>query len=240
MKFINKKTTVIIVFILMIAIGGCNRQTTIEGKQLDDELSVRSLAKTSIDKVIDIHVREARADLRELMGKLYKRNPRELKKSKVKDAKQNMSRLFNRQHNWIFSELDNKKGIDAIRLTFSDEYKGDRVFAFIAGLTSMIMAAYEYKTDFYMFDSLEPQKLYNSARNIEIVVWKLGHDKDPGDELYLYSNSLPGEVVNLSFERIFGKLIATQDNMAIIIAGKTNRVIKTVIQRMATAVFLPI
>jgi hypothetical protein len=55
------------------------------------------------------------------------------------------------------------------------------------------------------------------------------------------SNSLANEEIrNLSYERIFGKLIATQDNIAIIIAGKKNRAIKTVIQRMATAIFLPI
>ena len=63
---------------------------------------------------------------------------------------------------------------------------------------------------------------------------------DKNGELYLYTNSLPGEVPNLSYERLLGKLIATQDSIAIIIAGKTNRAIKTVIQTMATAVFLPI
>ena len=48
------------------------------------------------------------------------------------------------------------------------------------------------------------------------------------------------EISNLSYERLFGKLIATQDNMAIIIADKNKRTIKTVIQKMATAIFLPI
>ena len=42
------------------------------------------------------------------------------------------------------------------------------------------------------------------------------------DELYLYSNSLPGELANLSYERIFGKLIALKDTMAIII-GRQNQ-----------------
>jgi hypothetical protein len=240
MGYINNKIAVVMIFILMIAVNGCTQHTIKGKKSAEGDLSVRSLGKSRIDKVTDIHVREARAYLRELMGKLYKRNPRELKKAKITDAGQNISRLFDRQHNWSFDELQNRKGIDAIRLTFSDEYKGDRVFAFVAGLTSMVMAAYEYKTDFYLFDTLDPQKLYNSARNLEIAVWKLGHDVDLNVEPYLYSNSLPGEVVNLSFERLFGKLIATQDNIAIIISGKTNRIINTVIQRMATAVFLPI
>jgi hypothetical protein len=240
MGHINNKIAVMIIFIFMIVINGCTQQTINGKKNAEGDLTVRSLGKSSIGKVADIHVREARAYLRELMGKLYKRNPRELKKTKITDAEQNIARLFDRQHDWNFTDLRNKKGIEAVRLTFSDEYKGDRVFAFVAGLTSMVMAAYENKTDFYLFDTLDPQKLYNSARNIEIAVWKLGNDMDFNGQPYLYSNSLPGEVVNLSFERLFGKLIATQDNIAIIISGKTNRMIKTVIQRMATAVFLPI
>ena len=67
---------------------------------------------------------------------------------------------------------------------------------------------------------------FNSARNIEITLWKLSHDVDTNGELFLYTNSLSGEPVNLSYERLFGKLIATQDNLAIIIADKNNRVIK--------------
>lgn len=130
--------------------------------------------------------------------------------------------------------------MDAIRLAFEQTFEGDRVFAFILGLTSMIMAAYGDKTEFYMLDKVDPQKLYNSARNVEIAVWKLGHDLDIGGQLYLYTNSLPGEVVNLSYERLFGKIIATQDNIAIIIANSTNRLIKKTIQSVATAVFLPI
>ena len=79
----------------------------------------------------------------------------------------------------------------------------------------MIMKSYNYQSEFYMFDSVDPQKLYNAARNIEIAVWKLGHNVDSSGELFLYSNSLvTEEVVNLSYERLCGKLIATQDNIA--------------------------
>ena len=202
--------------------------------------NIKSLAKSDIDEVLDIHVREVRGYLRELMVKLYKRNPRELKKSAYPDINQNINRIFNQVHNWKFRELNNRKSIDALYLTFDEKYEGDRVFAFIAGLASMIMSSYGHKSDFYMLDTVEPQRLYNSARNIEIAVWKLENNLDSKGELFLYSNSLPGEPANLSYERLFGKMIATQDTMAIIIADRTNRGIKKVIQQMATAVFLPI
>ena len=178
--------------------------------------------------------------LKELMIKLYKRNPRELRKAELKLPEEHIVRLFDLAHDWNFAELQGKHDIEAIKLTFDDRYQGDRVFAFIAGLYSMVMKSYDYKSEFYLFDSVDPQTLYNCARNIEIAVWRLSNKYDSNGELFLYSNSLPGEDVNLSYERLFGKLIATQDNIALIVAGKKNRTLKKVIQRMATAVFIPI
>ena len=175
------------------------------------------------------------------MLKLYKRNPRELKKSELKLPQEHIVRLFDLKHTWDFPEFEGKHDVELIKLTFDEEYKGDRVFSFVAGLMSMIMKSYDYKSEFFMLDTVDPQKLYNCGRNIEIAIWKLEHDVDSKGELFLYSNSLPGEdIVNLSYERLFGKLIATQDNITTIMADKKNRTVKTVIQRMATAVFLPI
>ena len=226
---------------LIFVINACGRNTrhSEEGPE-EKDFSIKSLAKSDIDGVIDIHVREVRHLLRELMIKLYKRNPRQLVRFKGMTVKENIIRIFDLEHDWNFPELQNKKSIDAIHLVFDESYKGDRVFALIVGLTSMLMASYDYKTDFYVLDSLDGQKLYNSARNLEITVWKLSNDVDSNGELFLYTNSLPGEQVNLSYERIFGKLIATQDNLALVIADKNNRTIKKVIQSMASAIFLPI
>ncbi|MDX1519677.1 MAG: hypothetical protein R3318_06095 [Gammaproteobacteria bacterium] len=237
---IKTRFFLILLVTLCIVCNGCTSSPSrIEGRE-EKEFNLKSLGKGDIDTVLDIHVREAREYCRLLMEKLYKRNPRELAKNPVKSVDSILERVFGKNHNWEFTELDNIKGIDAIRLALSNDYEGDRVFVFIVGLTSMIMDSYEYKVDFYMFDDVDPQKLYNSARNIEIAVWKVEHDLDANGELFLYTNSLPGEETNLSYERLFGKLIAIQDTMALIMEQKTNRVIKKVLQRMATAVFLPI
>lgn len=222
-------------------LSACNNEIVRENKPVEETTGISGIAKSDIDNVLDMHIIESRRLLKELMIKLYKRNPRELKKSELKLPQEHIVRLFDLEHTWDFPELEGKHDVDVIKLTFTEEYQGDRVFSFIAGLLSMIMKSYDYKSEFYIFDSVEPQKLYNAARNIEIAIWKLEHDLDSKGELYLYSNSLPEEdVVNLSYERLFGKLIATQDNIATIIADKKNRTVKTVIQRMATAVFLPI
>ena len=56
----------------------------------------------------------------------------------------------------------------------------------------------------------------------------------------LLSNAVEDEVVNLSYERLFGKIIARQDILSEIVADRTNRTVRHVVQRMASAVFLPI
>ena len=226
---------------LILLLSACNNEIVRENDPVEKVTGISAIAKSDIDNVLEVHIRESQRLLKELMIKLYKRNPRELIKSELKLPQEHIVRLFELEHTWDFPELEGKYDVDVIKLTFTEEYQGDRVFSFIAGLMSMIMKSYDYKSEFYMFDSVDPQKLYNCARNIEIAVWKLGRNVDPNGELFLYSNSLSTEeVTNLSYERLFGKLIATQDNIATIIANKSNRTITTVIQRMASAIFLPI
>ena len=228
------------IFLLVLFSLGCSRETKPDQDPAETEFSAQSLAKGDIDNVLDIYVHEVRQLLRELMVKLYKRNPKQLKKSPFNDIDKNVSRVFDKHHDWSFKQLDYKEGVDAIKMTFDDTYHGDRVFSFIVGLSSMLMASYGDRTDFYMLDDVDAQALYNSARNIEIAVWKLSNNRDKHGELFLYSNSLPGEETYLSYERLFGKLIANQDTIAIIMQSKNKRLIKKVFQKMATAVFLPI
>jgi hypothetical protein len=138
------------------------------------------------------------------------------------------------------SFLGDCTGSACIELAFADDFNGDRVLALMVGLRSMIDAAYGHKQEFFLTDELDPQKLYNSARNIEITVWRLAHRKNSFGQPYLLTDSLNEGVRNLSYERLFGKLISLQDTLATIIAERNNRLIKNVIQRFATAVFLPI
>lgn len=173
------------------------------------------------------------------MEKLYRRNPREWHKGKFASMDAAMSRAFDPRFDFRFVELGNVRGADAIVLALKPDYSGDRVFAFGVGLSSMVLLAYDGKTEFYLTDALDPQKLYNCARNIEIAAWKLANSRDAHGNLLIVSNE-GGGVPNLSFERELGKMIAYQDMMAQITAQRTNRTIRRVVQTLATAVFLPI
>ena len=188
----------------------------------------------------EVHLRESIGSAKLLMDKLYRRNPRELRKSKVATPEAGVARAFDPHAGWHFVELDNQRGIDALQIAFRADFTGDRVFAFGVGIGSMIAQAYNDKTQFYMTDSLDPQRLYNCARNIEIAAWKLANARAANGELLLLSNEMSGREPNLSFEREVGKLIAYQDALATVMAQRTNRIIRRATQTVATAVFLPL
>jgi len=198
------------------------------------------LAKSDIDVAAEVHSREGLASARLVMEKLYRRNPREWRKGNYATMEEALARAFDARSGFRFAELGQVRGADAIVLALKPEYSGDRVFAFGVGLASMIFLSYNAKTEFYITDSLDPQKLYNAGRNIEIAAWKLANARDAQGELLILSNEMTGDVNNLSFEREFGKMIAYQDVMAEIAAQRANRTIRRIVQGLATAVFLPI
>jgi hypothetical protein len=204
------------------------------------EFRASDLAKSDIDVAAEVHVRECLASARLLMEKLYRRNPREWRKGGYASMDAAVARAFDPRAEFRFAELGYARGADVVLLALRPDYGGDRVFAFGVGLASMVFLSYNGKTDLYLTDVLDPQKLYNAGRNIEIAAWKLASARDAHGEPLIASNEVRSEVINLSFEREFGKMIAYQDAMAQIAAQRTNRTIRRVVQTLATAMFLPI
>jgi len=229
-----------ILLILPLLLVGCNSTPDRNSPVKTRQFQMDDIAKSDVDMVAEIQIRFSMEHLRELMEKLYRRNPREWRNSGAASLEQAVDRVFGVGRTDHFPELLQKRGTDAVMLTFDEAYRGDRVLAFVEGLRGMILAAHNGKQTFYLTDELDPQKLYNAARNIEIATWKLGHTRDSTGRLFLISNQTAGPVINLSYERLFGKLIALQDGMARIVAQSSNRRIKTIIQSVASAVFMPI
>jgi hypothetical protein len=217
----------------ILFLGGCAASGRFDASQL---------AKTDIDRVAEAHRQEAFASLRLLAEKLYRRNPREWRKGGQGSAEEAVARLFDPKLAWRLPELGDRHGTDAVLVAFRDDYRGDRVAAFIGGLGGMMHVAFNEKSEFFVIDDLDPQKLYNSARNVEIAVWKLSNARDAEGNLFLISNEpVAGAAVqNLSFEREFGKIIGGLDVLAKIMADKVNRTVVKVVQGLATAIFLPV
>lgn len=216
---------------LSVLIVGC--VTAPKGVE-ERTFEIKSLGKTDVDLVTESHQRVVFSSLKELAVKLYKRNPKEWKKGGHQSIEEAVQALSTDP----LPEINGKRSTECIRLAFDESYTGDRVKAFVAGLETMIYDAYGDHTDFYMYHLLDPQKLYDSARNIEVASWMIRTKHNEKGELFLISSG-DLEHVNLSFERLFGKMINAQDMMAQIVSDTTHRQIKNIIQSMARA-FIPI
>jgi len=230
--------------LLAVMLSACATNSPVEKAAVPergDRSTINQLGKGDFDRMADVELEENTQSLRALMLKLYKRNPNQLAKSTADPAEKMVAWVFEGepQHHWLFKELDNKQGTDAIFLAFDAAYEGDRVLPFIVGMQTMLAKAHGNKTDFYLTDSLDPQRLYNVARNIEIAAWKLSTARGADGNLYLLTNEINDKDRNLSFEREFGKMIGRTDLYAIALAEKSQRIISRVMQSLATAVFLP-
>ena len=221
-----------------LAVSACATHTAADGRQ-ETRFDPKYLAKTDIDRVVDASRAQLVDGLLRIADKLYRRNPREWRKSGAADREAALARLRDFREQPPAALLGRSEGAAALQ-AFRPEYGGDRVEALIYGLLTMVDAAYGHKEEFFLLDSLDPQKLYNCARNLEIAVWKLAAARDAAGEAVLLSNSLDESGRNLSFEREFGRMIGILDLMTQVVADKTGRSVSRASQTLATTLFLPV
>lgn len=208
--------------------------------------SPAQFAKTDVDRVADLHRREATASLGRLAEKLYRRNPREWKKGGHASLDAALAQLVDPARAAVSPEPGGRLGTTAVLAALGEDYAHDRVAAYVGGLTNMLHDAFNGKTEFFILDDLDAQKLHNAARNVEIAAWKLANARRaqpegdlPAGAPLLFSNEM-APVQNLSFEREFGRLVGNLDLLSRIVADKTNRNVVKIVQNLATAAFLPI
>ncbi len=240
MQFAKRLFLILLSASLLAACSGKAIQRK-DGTGSGRSLSLTGIAKSDVDDVAELAQRETIASLRRLTEKLYRRNPSELRKNPAANMEAAVAQIFAPHNHWHLSPRRKLDWETSIRRAFDETYAGDRIEALMAGLLTMVMASYDHKAEIYLLDSLDPQKLYNAARNIEIAAWRLSNAKNANGEPLLLSNGMDaGGVANLSFEREFGKLIATQDLIARIMEDKTRRTIRFAVVNVASMVFLPI
>ena len=226
--------------ILLIMLTGCSGNTLKnKGVTQYDKSSISQFGKTDFDRMADYEIRENIESLKILMVKFYKKNPKELRKTSSDNAEIVTNWVFNAKHDWKFKSINFAQGTDALNQAFDESFDGDRVLSLITGLYTMIKKAHGGKIEFFMFDSLDAQAIFNSARNIEIVLWKLSSKRNMYGELFLLSNQMDEKNSNLSFEREFGKIIGRMDYFAYTLSEKSERVITRALQGIATGIFLP-
>lgn len=225
------------ILLILVAMACTTRMD--QGGRTETTVDAKYLAKTEIDRMADMNRNEVVGGLLQIADKLYKRNPKEWKKSNAVSREAAVERL----KQWTYRNWPEMNGLregQAAALAFNEAYAGDRVAALVYGLLTMVDAAFEYKAEFYMFDSLNEAKLYNCARNMDVAVWKLGHDRNAAGELFLLANELDPANRNLSFEREFGRVMGLLDLMAKIVADRNGRSLSRLTQTAVSTIFLPV
>ncbi len=224
--------------ILILTVAACSTKMDKAGRT-ESTVNPKYLLKSEVDRIADTNRAEVVDGLLLIADKLYKRNPKEWKKSGALSRAAAVDRLRQRQQrNW--PEFAGQREGAVAAQAFTEGYGGDRVMALMFGLLGMVDAAFEHKDEFYILDSLNEMKLYNSARNMDVAVWKLGHDRSAAGELFLLSNELDPANRNLSYEREFGRVMGLLDFMAKIVADRNGRTFSRLSQSVASVVFLPV
>jgi len=200
----------------------------------------KNITKSDIDIVTEIHINNAKSEVEDLIIKLYKLNPAYIKKNEkfnsVSDVIIDIFKIVDIEK----IDVTGQENIDLVLKGFEEDFSGDRIYFITKGLYGMINASYNYKEKFYLTDQkLNSKKIMNTATNIETLVWRLSNTK-VNNIILIKTNNTDGLKMNLSFERLFGKLINNQENMARIISSQEGRIIQKAAKKIVSTIFLPI
>ncbi len=113
-----------------------------------------------------------------------------------------------------WADLRGAQDVAALSLALQPDFKGDRVAAFVHALADTIITAHGGRTSFTLVHGLDPQLIYNAARNVEVANWILNSRRNAAGGPLLLSNHLGDDARNLSFEREMGKIIGRLDLIA--------------------------
>lgn len=197
--------------------------------------------QTDADRMATLAMRDNLQSLYQLLWKLYKRNPAEWKKTGL--PSQAAAELAIRraiEQNRELSDLGGRRDIAALSYSLDPAFKGDRVGAFIYSLASMLITAHGGRTEFYVYQGIDAQYVYNAARNVEVATWMLATRKDDKGAPLLLSNALTDDASNLSYAREFAKIVARLDLLAEVLGERYRRISVNYAQGLLFMHFLPV
>jgi hypothetical protein len=197
-------------------LAGCAGNTPTDHGQVQGEQYAKGeWLQSDGNRVTQIAMRANEASLLLLADKLYRRNPREWRKTAAtrEAALALVAASVHESKPW--PGLNGQRDVAALSLALSPDFKGDRVAAFIIACSDTIVTAHGGKHDFYYLDGIDPQHVYNAARDMEIALWLLATRRDAQGQPLLLANEIGPRARNLSFEREFGKIIGRLDLLAV-------------------------
>ena len=222
-------------------VSGCTHQTGNGFFAQMRDGQPQEFLQTSVDRMATLAMRDNLNSLYRLMGKLYLRNPEELRKSGFLDINTAVKqvRLAVEQQQPL-PVLGGRKDLAALSYAMSPEFLGDRVGAFIYAIGSMLVTAHGNRIEFYMTDAINPTFVYNAARNIEKATWILAQRQNKEGQPLLFSNEISEEGSNLSFATEFGKIVARLDLLTQMLDERYRRIGLNYAQSLLFLNFLPV
>lgn len=205
---------VVPVVLVVQALAGCSSPPAPHGEVHGENFSSGELWQSDSNRMATLAMRDNLASLWLLADKLYQRNPSEWKKSAASRAAalQAVQSAVLQRQDW--ADLQGKRDVAALSLALQPQFAGDRVAAFIYAAADTLITAHGNKVRFTLVDGLDPQRIFNAARNLEIANWILNSRRKPDGTLLLLSNQIGEGSQNLSFEREMGKIIGRLDLLA--------------------------
>ena len=197
--------------------------------------TITNLGKSEIDMVSDSFINTNTEYISKLAIQLYKYNPKELNKSSPSQTVEKRITQMSSQLDTSYAEINHTTATSTILLALDKHYSGDRVFALLRGIHSMLYYAYGGRTEVFMFDTLAPQPLYNSARNLEIVLIRLQTETYRGQTLLKMGPIMPKE----SAYNLLIKMVANQDIMVKLNETSSHRVVNRIVHSTA-GLLLPV
>lgn len=235
-----------VVLAAAVLLPGCSSNApTTRGEVQGAPASRDELVQSELNRVATLAMHDNLQSLMLLADKLYRRNPAQWRAGGATGREQALQRIqtaIDLRQAW--PALRGKRDIDAMAWAMSPSFQDDRVAAFILATVDMLITAHGDRTTFYLLDSLDPQHIYNAARNVEIAAWILADRRDlQGAPLLLTNEMAQDGTRNLSFEREFSKIIARLDLLAQLSDERVRRTAISYVQSLLGAgllQFLPV
>ena len=198
---------------------------------------IKDLVKSDTAFFVEAVRSELDQSLGVLLVKLYRRNPIQLPATSSVETR--VAQLKARKLS--LQEFGDPKPDELVRMVFAEDFTGDRAYAFVAGLQSMVNHAFDHRREYLLLDDLpSAQFVYNSARNIETAAYLLRTQRNNSKEPYLYADGIQDGILNASYSQLMGEMIGLQDALSKALAKKDQRTLNAVARGAASFVFLPV
>ena len=226
-----------------LALAACSNAPTTRGHVQGAAFNSTELVQSEGNRITQNAMAANHRSLMLLADKLYRRNPAEWRKTATtrEGALAQLELAMLSAQPW--APLAGQRDVAALSLALKPEFVGDRVAAFIIACADTIVTAHGGKREFYYLDGVDPQHLYNAARNMEIALWVLNSRRDARGQPLLLANEIGPDARNLSFEREFGKIIGRLDLLATYTTERYRRAVIGYVQGVVAApllAFLPV